>query len=98
MPVTKSAIKKLRHDRAKTLHNDVMRAKLHDTMRQVRKKIISLPEAYAVVDKSTKLNLIHPNKAARLKSKIAHELPLSSKKTTPKVAKSPSKPRTAPTA
>ena len=79
MPVTKSAIKKHRRDRAKTQHNNLLRAKLHDTMRQVRKKTITPAEAYSVVDKSTKLNLIHPNKAARLKAKIAHTLPISKK-------------------
>jgi len=80
MPVTKSATKKLRRDKRRTAHNDDVRALLRDTMRRVRKGTITTPEAYAVVDKTAKINLIHPNKAARLKSKIATVLPNPAKK------------------
>lgn len=92
MPVIKSAIKKLRHDRAKTTQNDMVRANLRDVMRKVRKNDISLSEAYSVVDKNVKLHLLHPNKGARLKSKIAAVVPNPAKmKAAPKVAKSTSK-------
>lgn len=74
MPVIKSAIKKLRKDRALELRNDEFRAQLKDTLRKVRKNtsdLSVLQEAYSVVDKAAKKNLIHKNKAARMKAQIA---------------------------
>jgi hypothetical protein len=36
-----------------------------------------LPQAYSAIDKAVKKNLIHKNKAARLKSKLAHSISAS---------------------
>ncbi len=74
MPVIKSAIKKLRKDRVREIRNDEFRKELRDTLRQVKKSnadIAVLKEAYSIVDKAAKKNLLHSNKAARLKSQIA---------------------------
>lgn len=82
MPVTKSAIKKLRRDRVREAQRDERRAMLRDTLRKVRKQSISLDSAFSVVDKSAKLRLIHDNKADRLKSRISRFLAAPQKKST----------------
>lgn len=77
MPLIKSAIKKLRQDRVRESRNDEFRKKLRDTLRQTKKStagIKVLQEAYSVVDKAAKMNLMHANKAARLKSQIAKSI------------------------
>lgn len=77
MPVIKSAIKKLRQDRVREARNDEFRKKLRDTLRQTKKStadITVLKEAYSIIDKATKKNLLHANKAARLKSQIAQAI------------------------
>lgn len=74
MPVIKSAIKKLRKDRVRELDNDKFRAQIKDVVRKVRKNtsdLSVLQEAYSTVDKAAKKNLIHKNKAARMKAQIA---------------------------
>ncbi len=88
MPVIKSAIKKLRKDRMRETKNDEFRKTLRDTMRKVKKSssdLKVLQEAYSVVDKAAKKNLLHPNKAARMKSQIA-KLIKPAKTTKPKAS------------
>ncbi len=84
MPVIKSAIKKLRKDRAREVRNDEFRKELRDALRAVKKNtqdVKVLQTAYSVVDKATKRNLLHPNKAARMKSQIAKTIkPVASTK------------------
>ncbi len=78
MPVIKSAIKKLRKDRKREGENRVLRAKLDVAIRQA-KKASSTPgksgskvkEAYSIIDRAVKRNIIHKNKAARIKSSLA---------------------------
>lgn len=74
MPVIKSAIKKLRKDRRLEAHNDDFRKKMRDTLRHAEKEganLKNLQEAYSIIDKAAKKNLIHANKAAHLKADIA---------------------------
>lgn len=86
MPVTKSAIKKLRQDKRKTAFNVTVEKQLTDAVKAMRRnKKVSLSETYSKIDKASKKGVIHPNKAARLKSqvaKLAPSKPLASKKST----------------
>lgn len=73
MPIIASAAKKLRHDRKRTLQNERMRSKLQRLVKSMRKKPAkkTLASVFAVLDKAAKTRIIHPNKAARLKSRLA---------------------------
>ena len=72
MPVIKSAIKKLRKDRKREKHNDVIRASVKSAISKAKKdkKPESVREAIVLVDKATKRNILHKNKASRVKSKL----------------------------
>jgi small subunit ribosomal protein S20 len=73
MPITKQAIKKLRHDRAITVQREVESSAFKSTVKKARKtptaKSVSL--AFQAVDKASKHHLIHKNTAARLKSRLS---------------------------
>jgi len=73
MPVTKQAEKKLRHDKIKSLDNARKRQLLHVAIKRFRKKPShkSLPLVFQIIDKTTKIHLIHKNKADRLKSRLS---------------------------
>lgn len=73
MPVTKSAIKKLKQDHSRSAHNNQMRVELESTIKQSLKikKEAELAKAMSLLDKSVKNNIIHKNKAARIKSRLA---------------------------
>lgn len=78
MPVTKSAIKKLRKDRKRTKENKkyvFLYEKIFDQIKRAFKKggeniadLIS--KYYSAVDKAVKRKIIHKNKGDRLKSKV----------------------------
>ncbi|MFA4995761.1 MAG: 30S ribosomal protein S20 [Patescibacteria group bacterium] len=79
MPVTKSAKKALKTDIRRKLENDLVRSKIKGALKgakisiakkesDVAEKIQSL---YHELDLAAKKNVIHRNKAARLKSRIA---------------------------
>ena len=78
MPIIKSAKKKLKQDKKRTETNDAYRHLFKDAIRDVRRKAAcksslnakDLEKAYSVIDKASKKNIIHPNKAARLKSRM----------------------------
>ena len=69
MPVIKSAIKKLRQEK----QNDQIRELLKSAIRAAKKAKTgkSVTTAISKVDKAAKLNIIHENKAARLKSSLS---------------------------
>ena len=73
MPITKRAIKKLRHDRKRAVDSDVVRTTLRKLVKAARvtpgKK--TLTTAFAALDKAANKHLIHKNKAARLKSRLS---------------------------
>lgn len=73
MPIIKRAIKKLRHDRLRTVKTSLMRKTLRNTIKIARKtpNAKKLSEAYKALDKAAKNHLIHQNKAARLKSRLS---------------------------
>jgi small subunit ribosomal protein S20 len=73
MPVIKSAKKKLRKDKKVTLQNNELRKALKAALKEATKKPTdaNLKKAFQVIDKATKKNIHHKNKAARLKSKLS---------------------------
>jgi small subunit ribosomal protein S20 len=73
MPITKRAIKKLRHDRVRAKQNVKRQAQITVLVKKARKsptaKNVSL--AFAALDKAVKRHIIHKNSAARTKSRLS---------------------------
>lgn len=76
MPITKRAIKKLRHDRIRSVQTGAIRQSLRKIIKAARvspgKK--SLTAAFRALDKAANKHIIHKNKAARLKSRLSRLL------------------------
>jgi small subunit ribosomal protein S20 len=72
MPIIKSAIKKVRKDKLRTARNKKRELNLKSLIKKVRssKSTKDLQVVYSALDKAAKVKLIHPNKAARLKSRL----------------------------
>jgi ribosomal protein S20 len=74
--------KKLRKDLKRELANNKIRASLAKTLKQVRRnpnaKLLAL--SIKALDKAAKKNIIHKNKAARIKSGLAKLKPASARK------------------
>ncbi len=68
MPITKSAIKKLRKDKKRTAHNQQIKRAIKEAIKKAKAK--STPEnirkAISLLSKAAKNKIIHKNKAARL--------------------------------
>lgn len=90
MPIIKSAIKKLRQDEKRRKENRKKREGLKEILKNARKNPTSqnLSEAFSALDKAAKTNLIHKNKAARLKSALSKLVEEKSVKEKPPVKKS----------
>lgn len=90
MPIIKSAIKKVRKDKGRTARNKKRELRLKSKIKKARisKSSKDLQAAFSALDKAAKVKLIHPNKAARLKSRLSKGInqPIY-KKTTIKKAK-----------
>jgi len=79
MPITKSAIKALKVSQRRKIENDLTRAKIKSAVKGARlsvaKNAKDVPEKlsslYRELDLAAKKNVIHKNKAARLKSRIS---------------------------
>lgn len=73
MPILQNAKKALRSTKRKTLQNDLVRSKLRSSLKNLLKKpnVEKLNFVFSCVDKALKKNLIHRNKAARLKSRAS---------------------------
>ncbi len=73
MPVTKQARKKLRKDVRREKKNSLLKSNFKKTLKDTRKSptLKKLSAASKVIDKAAKKNVIHKNKAARLKSRLA---------------------------
>ena len=68
MPISKSAKKALRVNRRQTSLNRYRKALVKDATKDVNEKNVN--KAVSMIDKAAKWGLIHPNKAARLKSQL----------------------------
>ncbi len=79
MPILKSSKKALRRSRRKAKSNLVVRELYKEALKKARKNPTeaNLKKAYSLLDKAAKTNVIHKNKASRLKSRLAR---LASKK------------------
>lgn len=73
MPIIRSAIKKVRKDKVRTARNKKRELTLKSLVKKVRtsKSAKDLQAAFSALDKAAKVHLIHPNKAARLKSRLS---------------------------
>jgi len=73
MPVIKSAKKKLRQDIKREKVNDILRKTLKEAIKgaQKSKTAEKIKKAVVLTDKAVKKNLIHKNKAARIKSSLS---------------------------
>ena len=73
MPIIKSAIKKVRKDKIRTARNKKRELNLKTVIKKTRasKMVKDLQAAFSALDKAAKVKLIHPNKAARLKSRLS---------------------------
>lgn len=80
MPIIRSAIKKVRKDKLRTARNKKRELNLKSIIKKARTLANpkNLQEAFSALDKAAKVKLIHPNKAARLKSNLSK---ISAKKT-----------------
>jgi len=72
MPILKSAIKKLKQDKRRTITNKRYLVTLKKSLKLARAKKSpkTLSAAFRALDRAAKVNLIHKNKASRLKSRL----------------------------
>ena len=72
MPVITSAKKKMRQDKKRTRDNFRVKEEYRQAVRVAKEKPTkkSVSHAQSVIDKAAKRNIIHKNKAARLKRQI----------------------------
>ena len=82
MANTKSAQKKMRADEAKQARNKVVRSKTRTVVTRARKAVEKTPDAapeqvasaISALDRAAGKGIIHPNNAARRKSRLALKL------------------------
>lgn len=88
MPLLKHAKKKLRQDKKRTLANKKVKNLFKSLVKDAKENPTaeSISAAVSSVDKAVKHNIIHANKAARIKSSLSKIAPKgpTKKKTTPK--------------
>jgi len=103
MPLTSSAKKALKTDQRRKLENDLVRAKIKNALKgakiSIAKKESDVEEKiqalYRELDLASKKNVIHKNKAARLKSRIMKVVSKSGEATPVKKAKGSGKAKVA---
>ena len=90
MPLTKQAIKKVRQDKRKTIYNIRTKKAYKQTVVAFRKKPTakSISEVFSKLDRAAKTNLIHKNKASRLKSRLSALISVKPPKTSKKATAS----------
>jgi small subunit ribosomal protein S20 len=76
MPITKSAIKALRQDRRRAAINKPVRSKIKTATDAFKANPVatSLSAAFSAIDRAVKKNLMHKNKAARMKSSLSKQV------------------------
>lgn len=76
MPITSSATKKMRRDVRKRALNLEKKITLKKTIKTAKAEPTAenVKIAQKAIDKSAKLNLMHQNRAARLKSKLSKQV------------------------
>jgi len=73
MPITKSAKRALRQSQRRYERNLAKKKAIKDAIKKFKKSLLpaDLSLAYKKLDKAAKVHLIHPNKAARWKSRLS---------------------------
>lgn len=73
MPITKGAIRKQKADRVKARSNNKTKLTYRDAVSVMRRKPseAQLKKVFSTLDRAAKKSVIHKNKAARLKSRLA---------------------------
>ena len=83
MANTQSAKKQIRNSYRKWLRNRYVKGQMRGAVRMVRQAIETgdyteasnlMPQAASQLDKAARKNIIHPNTAARLKSRLMHQI------------------------
>ena len=83
MANTQSAKKQIRNSYRKWLRNRYVKGHMRGAVRQVRQAIETgdyseaanlMPQAASQLDKAARKNIIHPNTAARLKSRLMRQI------------------------
>ncbi len=78
MPRLKSAKKRMRQTKARTTHNRAQRSQLRGAIKKVRQstdpkaRAEALGEAVKLLDRAGRKRIIHPNAAARYKSRLTN--------------------------
>lgn len=82
MPIIRSAIKKVRKDRVRTARNKKRENTLKVLIKKAKisKSAKDIQAAFSALDKAAKVHLIHPNKSARLKSRLSKLISKTTKK------------------
>lgn len=80
MPIIKSAKKALRSSEKKRLANEKFKKELKEVIKKTNSKNLHL--AYSKIDRAVKNNLMHKNKAARIKSRLTKKLANQTEKPT----------------
>jgi small subunit ribosomal protein S20 len=76
----KSALKRIRQNEKKRVHNRYYAKTTRNAIRDLRNEtdkeeaVKRLPKVVSMIDRLAKKNIIHKNKAANLKSKLAGQL------------------------
>ena len=83
MPLTKSAKKKLKKDKTRTLENKKTKNLFKSVVKKAQKSKTekAVRDAIKLIDKVAKKNIIHKNKAGRLKSRLSKLSPGKAVKT-----------------
>ena len=83
MANTESAKKEIRASYRRWLRNRYVKGQMRSALKSVRQALAAgnadqaielMPRAYKALDKAAKKNVIHKNKAARLKSRLMHQI------------------------
>ena len=95
MPIIKSAIKKMRQDKARTKINQAKKEALKKVLKSAFSKpeVSSVSKAFSSLDRAAKLGLIHKNKASREKARLA-KLDVKAERATKTVKKTAKKAKT----
>ena len=73
MPILANAKKALRRSKKRAIYNTRTRNKMKLAIKTLKETgdVSLLPEAYSTIDRAVKNNLLHKNKAARIKSQLS---------------------------
>lgn len=72
MPIGRSAKKSLRVAQRQAAENKSMKARIKNQLKKTTADTLSV--SFSMLDKAAKNNVIHKNKAARLKSRLAKKV------------------------